>query len=220
VLPHAFRHRLPGEKVVKLGTLMERGTEAEMYRSLLSACQNPDGIMGGRGSAAVDSAVEHALARNPTMPLLSRMMAVDQATYLADDLLAKVDRASMAVSLEVRVPLLAHEVVEYTWRLPRRFKVRNNEGKWALRQVLYRHVPRELVERPKMGFTVPVAAWLRGPLRSWAGDLLFVSRSDGDGLLDEGTLRKKWRALERGQLEEANSLWAILMLQAWRERWL
>src|SRR5690606_33741612 len=105
---------------------------------------------------------------------------------------------------------------EFSWRLPRHFKIRDGEGKWALRQILYRHVPRDLVDRPKMGFTVPIAAWLQGPLRSWAGDLLFSSRSAGDGLLDAASLRRRWDAFQRGRLEDANGLWAVLMLQAWR----
>lgn len=217
VLPGTLRHRLPGEKVAKLGSMMGRGSDAEMYRSLLSASQRPEGFVVAANGGS-HSAVEAALDRHAALPLLDRMMAVDQGTYLADDLLAKVDRASMAVSLEVRVPLLDHAVVEFAWRLPRRFKIRDGQGKWALRQILHRHVPPALVERPKMGFTVPTAAWLRGPLHDWAGDLLFGDAADT--LLDRRQVRRRWRALQRGQLEQANGLWAILMFEAWRDRWL
>jgi asparagine synthase (glutamine-hydrolysing) len=146
------------------------------------------------------------------------MILTDQATYLADDLLAKVDRASMAVSLEVRVPLLDHRVVELGWRLPRGLKIRDGQGKWVLRQVLHRYVPRELVDRPKMGFSVPIADWLRGPLRPWAEDLLLSDRP-GDDLLNWSHVRRAWSALLRGHSATAIGLWAVLVLQQWRERW-
>jgi asparagine synthase (glutamine-hydrolysing) len=217
-LPASLRYRLPGEKLVKIGRLMEGGSDAEMYRSLLSAWQRPEHLL--RGGDGAPSGVEHALARTAEWPLLDRMMATDQATYLADDLLAKVDRASMAVSLEVRVPLLDHRVVEFAWRLPRDLKIRGREGKWALRRVLDRYVPRELVDRPKMGFTVPTAAWLRGPLRGWAEDLLFSSAAGGDGLFEPVALRSAWKAFLGGETTAATGFWAVLMLEAWRERWL
>jgi asparagine synthase (glutamine-hydrolysing) len=217
VLPAALHHRLPGEKLVKIGALMAGGSASGMYRSLLSAWQAPARLMTAPNGG--HSSVDDALHQNRGLPLLERMMATDQVTYLADDLLAKVDRASMAVSMEVRVPLLDHRVVEYAWRMPRSMKIRGGQGKWALRQILYRHVPRELVERPKMGFSVPIATWLRGPLRSWAGDLLFSSRSESEELLDRTIVRRAWNALQGGQLETAPAIWAVLMLAAWRERW-
>ena len=216
-LPQAYRHRLPGEKMVKMGALMRTGSAVDMYRSLLSAWQRPEALLRRKRDAG--SAVERALAANPSLQLLDRMMAADQATYLADDLLAKVDRASMAVSLEVRVPLLDHRVVEYAWSLPRHLKIRGDVGKWALRQILYRHVPRALVDRPKMGFTVPTAAWLRGPLRSWAGDLLFSSAAASGGLFDQAALRRAWGDFQGGRSEMASGMWAVLMLQAWRQHW-
>jgi asparagine synthase (glutamine-hydrolysing) len=217
LLPANLRHRLPGEKLLKVGALMERPSSVEMYRSLLSAWQSPATIV--IGGEEVETEIENGLRRGASRPILDNMMAVDQATYLADDLLAKVDRASMAVSLEVRVPLLDHELVEFTWRLPRRFKIRGNVGKWALRQVLYRHVPRTLVDRPKMGFTVPIHAWLNGPLKEWASDLLFTSDAASDRLIDPAALKRSWAGLERGDAAEAKRLWAVLMLEAWRRRW-
>jgi asparagine synthase (glutamine-hydrolysing) len=217
VLPRTYRHRLPGEKLAKMGALMRRDSATDMYRSLLSASQQPEAYL--RPEVSQVSAVERTLASYGALPLLDRMMATDQATYLADDLLAKVDRASMAVSLEVRVPLLDHRVVEYAWRLPRQLKIRGQTGKWALRQVLYRYVPRTLVDRPKMGFTVPTAAWLRGPLRSWGGDLLSSTRVASEGLFNQPALMRSWKALQGGRTDLAAGIWAVLMLQAWRQQW-
>jgi asparagine synthase (glutamine-hydrolysing) len=146
------------------------------------------------------------------------MQLFDTATYLPDDILQKVDRASMAVSLEVRPPLLDHRVVEFAWRLPRHLRVRASESKWLLRRVLDRYVPRELVERPKMGFGVPLASWLRGPLRDWAEDLLDPQKLGG-GYLDVKAVRALWSDHVDGGRNWAYALWTILMFEAWRRRW-
>ncbi len=126
----------------------------------------------------------------------------------------------MAVSLEVRVPLLDHRIVEFCWSLPRDLKIRGRQGKWLLRQALYRRLPPELVDRPKMGFSVPVAAWLRGALRPWAEDLLDRDALDRDGILHGAAVQRAWMALQRGHDQLASGLWAVLMFQAWRHRWL
>jgi asparagine synthase (glutamine-hydrolysing) len=146
-------------------------------------------------------------------------MLLDQQTYLADDLLAKVDRASMAVSLEARVPLLDHRVVEFAWRLRPDHKVRDGKGKWLLRQVLYRHVEPALVDRPKMGFSVPIGDWLRGRLRAWAEELLFA-RAESDAYLRLEKTRPGWERLQNGDDGEALAFWAVLMFESWRRHWL
>lgn len=208
--------RLPAEKVRKLRRLLAASDEGGMYRSLLSATETPvDFVVHGRD---VHSAVDEILAAPDPRPLVERMMLADQATYLADDLLAKVDRASMAVSLEARVPLLDHRLVELSWRIPLRQKIRGNAGKWLLRQVLYRYVPQAIVDRPKMGFSVPIAEWLRGPLREWAEHLLSPETLRG-GALNPEAVRRNWTAFTSGRDDLALSVWALVQYQDWAQAW-
>src|SRR5687768_8805943 len=204
------------ERAQKVGNLMMAATEAGMYRSLLSAWQEPQRLVPGctRGEHPGD-----ILAGDEPSHLLDRMMLADQIAYLADDLLAKLDRASMSVSLEVRAPLLDHRVAELSWRLPRDLKLRGSVGKWILRQVLYRHVPRELVERPKMGFSVPIDRWLRGPLRAWADGLLSRNELARDGIINPDPVIAAWNSLKNEGHAMGSGLWAVIMFQAWRLRW-
>jgi asparagine synthase (glutamine-hydrolysing) len=164
--------------------------------------------------------LEHVLEAAGPPRLIDRMMLADQLTYMVDDQLAKIDRVSMAVSLEVRVPFVDHRIVEYAWRMPASLKIRRSLGKWPVRQILYRYVPRALVDRPKMGLSVPLDEWLRGPLREWAEELLAPARLAREGLLDPVAVREAWAALLNGRRSGALGIWAILMLQSWRARWL
>ncbi|MDQ6770674.1 MAG: asparagine synthase (glutamine-hydrolyzing) [Gemmatimonadota bacterium] len=218
VVPGLTPHRLVGGKIRKLGTLLGHDSEDDMYRFLLSAWQNPESLLAESGTSW--SRVEEELSKTRAMPLLDRMMLLDQQTYLPDDLLAKVDRASMAVSLEARVPLLDHRVVEFSWRLKPEHKVRNGRGKWLLRQVLYGLVEPELVDRPKMGFSVPIGDWLRGPLRDWAEELLFSSEPESRRYLQLGKTRPGWDGLQSGDDRAALSFWAVLMFESWRHHWI
>ena len=217
VFPARLRDPRLGEKAYKLRLLARSDGAASMYRSLVSFWQDPVTLVPG-GREGEDS-VSRAWSLLSGAGDLERMMLADQMAYLPDDLLAKVDRASMAVSLEARVPLLDHRVVELAWRLPRRTKVRGQIGKWLLRQVLYRRVPASLVERPKMGFSVPIDAWLRGPLREWASDLLAPASVRRGGVLDPIAAAAAWKAFQEGRGPSGLELWALLMFRAWEDRW-
>jgi asparagine synthase (glutamine-hydrolysing) len=215
VFPVAARTRLLGERLHKIADLLGADSMPGMYRSLLSAWQNPENLVAGNAHGPTHGASFHGDAR---FELLDRMMLADQKSYLPDDLLAKVDRASMAVSLEARVPILDHRVVEFSWKLPRRFKVRDGRGKWILRQLLYRHLPQVLVDREKMGFSVPLSAWMSGPLREWTGDLLLSDSNDD--LLNAGAVKREWDRFLRGDTENAAGLWGLAMFRAWENHWL
>jgi asparagine synthase (glutamine-hydrolysing) len=217
VLPGRIADPRLGEKFYKLRTLAIAGSQPALYRSLVSFWSDPTALVPGAVEGG--SAAERAWTALPSGATLERMMLADQLEYLPDDLLAKVDRASMAVSLEARVPLLDHRVVEFSWRLPARFKVRSGQGKWLLRRLLSRRVPDALVNRPKMGFSVPIDDWLRGPLRPWAEDLLADSKLAIDGLLTPDPVRHTWREFLAGRGSAGLALWAVLVFQAWRDRW-
>ncbi len=201
-----------GDKIHKFARALRAKDEAGVYRQLVSHWDPADLMpdVAEPGVSGLDTSVPG---------LVERMQLTDTITYLPDDILTKVDRASMAFALEARVPLIDHRVVEFSWRLPREAKIRGGVSKWLLRQVLYRHVPRELIERPKMGFSIPLAGWLRGPLRGWAESLLSESRLRDAGLLDVQRVRRCWQEHLSGRHSHEHRLWNVLMLEAWRERW-
>lgn len=187
-----------------------------LYRRTVSQWDDPGALLGVTEAPSLLDASD--LAERFPDPL-ARMQILDLMTYLPDDVLAKVDRASMAVGLEARVPLLDARVVEFAWALAPRFKLRGGQGKWLLRQVLRRHLPRRLIDRPKQGFSVPIGAWLRGPLRDWAEALLDERRLREEGLLDPAPVRALWDDHLAGRTDGQYPLWSVLMLQAWREAW-
>jgi asparagine synthase (glutamine-hydrolysing) len=214
LLPTRRRPHLAIEKMHKAAALFSAGNE-NGYRSLVSAWDDPQSLVNG-GMEPEGPIFDAGVVRALPDPL-DRMQYLDTTTYLPDDILTKVDRASMAVALEVRVPILDHRIVELSWRLPARFKMRRGRGKWLLRQVLYRHVPKHMVERPKSGFAIPLGTWLRGPLRAWAEELLSEKRLAEGGLLNPAPIRARWREHLEGTRNWHASLWTVLMFQAWRQ---
>ncbi|NNL35036.1 MAG: asparagine synthetase B, partial [Silicimonas sp.] len=185
-----------------------------LHRKLVSRWRFPEAAVPG---AVPPPTMLDALApERGDLSDMERMMQLDMLTYLPDDILAKVDRATMAVSLESRAPLLDHRVAEFAWALPIDFKHRAGVSKWVLRQVLYRHVPPKLIDRPKMGFEVPIGIWLKGPLRDWAGDLLARERLVADGMLAPDVITHLWSEHQTGRANWGAQLWPVLIYLDWR----
>ena len=211
----ANRIKLVGDKLHKGAGVLDAKSIAELYLRLISSETEPaDWVIGGHEPPTFVAGNQPDLTG---LDPVSQMMALDAISYLPDDILVKVDRASMAVSLESRVPFLDHELVEFAWSLPLSCKLRDGQSKWPLRQVLYRHVPRELIERPKMGFGIPVGEWLRGPLRGWAEALLAPERLRQEGFWNEARVTRAWSQHLSGQRNFTAKLWPVLMFQAWLE---
>src|SRR5690349_15124626 len=214
LLPERHRHARVGDKVHKAAQLLSMQSVDEVYRHLCSHWTDPvDIVIGGHEPPTMLTGLEALpnLAGN-----VERMMYLDLKSYLPDDILVKVDRAAMAVSLETRVPMLDHRVVAFAMSLPLAVLRADNKTKWPLRQLLYRYVPPELVERPKMGFGVPIDSWLRGALRDWAEDLLSESRLRQDDCFNPAPIRQAWRDHLSGRRNHQYPLWNVLMFQAWR----
>jgi asparagine synthase (glutamine-hydrolysing) len=213
IIPAFSRWANVGDKLHKGAGVMASQSVADLYLGMVSGWHDPASvIMGGTEPATLITGNMPALDGLNT---IERMMALDLLTYLSDDILCKVDRAAMGVSLESRVPFLDHRVVEFAWCLPLEYKLREGQTKWVLRQMLYRHVPKTLIERPKMGFGVPIDSWLRGPLRDWAEDLLDESRLRQEGYFNPAPIRQKWAEHLSGQRNWQHHLWCVLMFQAW-----
>jgi asparagine synthase (glutamine-hydrolysing) len=218
VLPAHVARALSGERIHKFAGVLALRDAVAVYHGLVSTWREPAAlVVGGREPPTAVSG--YAWAEGYLPNLMSRMMFLDTVSYLPGDILVKVDRATMAVSLEARCPLLDHRVVELAWRLPIDLKVKGGQGKRLLRKVLARYVPTELVDRPKQGFGPPLGEWLRGPLRDWAEALLDPARLRQDGLLRPEPIRHGWAQHRAGTRSWAYQLWNILMLQAWLERW-
>jgi asparagine synthase (glutamine-hydrolysing) len=214
-MPAALRYSAPGDKVRKLGTLLGARNPEAIYCDLVSHWKEPSRVV--RGATEPLTAINDPALWPELRDFEHRMMYLDMISYLPDDILVKVDRAAMGVSLETRVPLLDHRVVEFAWRLPLSMKIRGDQGKWALRQVLYRYVPQEIMDRPKMGFGVPVDVWLRGPLKDWAEALIDKKRLKAEGYFNPAPIRDKWEQHLSGRHDWSYFLWDVLMFQAWLE---
>ena len=207
-------HRVTGEKLHRWGSFMSLD-RPEVFRRLASQCLNPGLVV--RGGTEPPTAFTDPARQNRSGDFLDFMMALDLVSYLPDDILVKVDRAAMGVSLETRVPLLDPRVIRYAWSLPREFKVRSGKTKWALRQVLYRYVPSTLIDRPKKGFAVPIEDWLRGPLRDWAESLLDDALIRKQGVLEPKFVAEAWDNYLTGDNDATSQIWNMLMFQAWSQ---
>jgi asparagine synthase (glutamine-hydrolysing) len=216
LLPKSWRLRMPGYKVHKLASLLPSESPVEMYAGMASHWSAPESVVAGAAALRPLHMIEDQWLKLPEFE--RQAIYLDTITYLPNDILVKLDRATMAFGLEGRIPFLDPRVVEFAWRLPLQMKVRKNQGKWLLRQILHRYVPRNLVERPKMGFGIPLDSWLRGPMREWAEALLEPRRLQEEGFFDPAAVREKWNdhLCSRGAWQF--HLWDILMFQLWLER--
>ncbi len=212
MLPNRFHYSSVGDKIHKLAKLAAATSANDVFFELISLWKGTDIVLGSK--------TVQTLATDPSrwpsnLDFTEFMMYQDTQSYLPDDILTKVDRASMAVGLESRAPFLDHQFIELAWSLPRNMKIRNTQGKWLLRQILHKYVPRDLIERPKMGFAVPIGDWIRGPLRDWGEELLDESRIHSEGYLEAAPIRKKWNEHLSGKRNWQHHLWGVLMFQAW-----
>jgi asparagine synthase (glutamine-hydrolysing) len=213
-VPKRYRYANPGDKIHKLADILTNSSPESIYRTLVSHWVSPSSlVIGGDEPPTLLTRSDPWLHATD---ICHRMMSLDSVTYLPDDILVKVDRAAMGMSLETRAPLLDHRLVEFAWRLPLTMKVRHGQGKWLLRQVLNRYVPQDLIERPKMGFGVPIDAWLRGPLRDWAEDLLDERVMREAGFIDSKLVQHVWREHLHGNRNRQYLLWDVLMWESWR----
>lgn len=214
VIPARANHRARGEKMQKLVGIIGAADPFEMYRCLVSHSESSQALVLG-ASTSGDSNRRNDWLRSLTIE--EQMIFLDTANYLPDDILVKIDRAAMAVSLETRIPFLDHRVVEFAWRLPLSWKIRDRKGKWILRRLLERYLQASLFERPKAGFAIPLAEWLRGPLRDWAESLLTEERLKREAFLDANAIRRNWANFLKGGKNLQFHIWDVLMFQAWLE---
>jgi len=212
-LPKKYQVSNVRDRLPKLAGWVNHKSFEHFYRHSVSHLKESDKLV--LNSRSYSTEFENLSGAISNLHDQEKMMLLDSLTYLPGDILTKVDRASMAVSLEARVPLLDHRLVEYAWRLPLGMKIKHGQGKWPLRQVLYKYVPKEMMERPKQGFGVPIEHWLRGPLKDWSAALLDENRLRREGYFDPAPIAKMWKEHLSGKRRWHYYLWDVLMFQAW-----
>ena len=215
LIPESRRPRMLGDKMHKLASVFRQNDQNAIYRRLVSQWDDPGSFL----VQGQESFSESWRTAEQILDFAERMAFLDTVTYLPDDILTKVDRASMSTSLEVRVPLLDHRLIEFAWTLPKHMRIRGSTTKWLLREICYRYVPKEIVDRPKMGFAIPLESWLRGPLYEWAESMLDEQKLEEDGLFDPGQVRAAWNRFLDGDGNLQHGIWGLLQAQAWLERW-
>jgi len=212
-IPQKIRLTSPGNKVHKLAGILSINTINEIYTQLVSICPKSENLLINDIDNVNLKKMWETIPANLSPE--NKMMLIDSLTYLPDDILCKVDRAAMGVSLETRAPFLDHRLADFAWQLPMKYKIRDGQNKWILRQILYKYIPKDLFERPKMGFGIPLDSWLRGPLREWAEELLDESKIEKDGYLNPKKVRQKWEEHLTEKKNWQHQLWNILMFQSW-----
>ena len=215
LIPHRLRYGQAGDKLHKLAAIIDAESRETMYQRLISQWHDPGEIVRDVREPTI---LLNDVSQWPrSAGFTEQMMLLDVLGYLPDDILVKLDRASMAVGLEGRVPLLDHRIMEFSWRLPTSMKIRDGRGKWLLRQVLARYLPDALIERPKMGFGVPIDRWLRGDLREWAEELLVEKWLAEAGYFNVKVVRRTWEEHISGRYNRQYQLWPVLIFEAWRD---
>jgi asparagine synthase (glutamine-hydrolysing) len=217
LLPQSLRPSLPGQKMHKVGAILPSDSLLALHSRLVAQWATPQVALSPDWRAG-DALWQELLHEDATLSSSMQQSVWDAQTYMVDDILTKVDRASMRFGLEVRVPLLDQSVIDIAWRVPESMKLRDGQGKWLLKQLLYRHVPQALVDRPKMGFGVPIDAWLREGVRDWAESYLDERRLRNEGYLDADVIRQTWLQHQKGACDFGGPLWTVLMFQQWLER--
>jgi len=217
LVPRIAGVEAPGDKLHRLAQIVAAPGPLARCQATISACQSPNSVVQ-KGQEPPNFLSDRS-QRSQSLDFRRHLMFLDAVLYLPDDILVKVDRASMAVGLETRAPYLDHRVAEFTARLPLAMKFRNGQGKWILRRLLDRYVPAELVDRPKKGFSLPIGEWLRGPLRDWAEDLMNEDRLRREGFFHPNSVRSRWHEHVTRQRDLRHHLWSLLMFQAWLDEW-
>jgi len=218
MLPGSLKSSNPGNHLVKIAAILSIDSNWDIYQKLVTIGSNNDILLSKTNFKSGSKEYFDFLPEDTDFT--SRMMLTDSLTYLPDDILCKVDRAAMGVSLETRVPFLDHRVAAFAWSLPLNLKIRDGKGKWLLRELLYKYVPKNLIERPKMGFGLPIDSWLRAPLKDWAESLLNEKDLNDLGYINTQKVRAMWNDHLSGRKNLQYELWNILMFRAWQKHWL